>query len=76
MIQVNIRIGKQPFSNEYVCQINGIDKPLESTLKLALLMRDVGVNNEIAIDGDILFVAKFLIEDDRIIAEAHSEKHY
>ena len=76
MKQVNIRIGKQPFSDQFVCEINGIPKPLEPTLKLALLMQVLGVNNEIAIDGDILYVAKFLIEDDRIIAEAHSEKHY
>ena len=40
------------------------------------MMQSVGVNNEIAIDGEVLYVAKFSIEDDRIIAEAHSEKHY
>ncbi len=61
MKQVNIRIGKSSFGNKFICEINGIPNPLESTLKLALLMQEIGVNNEIAIDGDILYVANFLI---------------
>lgn len=76
MIQVNVRIGIQPVTNKFICTINGINKPLDSTLELVMRMSKRGVNNRIVIDGEYLYVAKVIIEDGRIIAEAHSVKHY
>lgn len=74
MTQVNIRIGKESPGNQFVCSVNGVTKALEPTLELALRMKEVGVNNEIVIDGETLYVTTYLIEDDRIIAEAVSKE--
>lgn len=74
MSQINVRVGKFPFSDKYESTINGVPKPLKETWELANKMFSCGVGNPIIIDGEVYIVEKALFEEDRIIAEAHEQK--
>jgi hypothetical protein len=69
--QVNIRVGKCLYNDNFECTINGLNKPLQETLELAQEMFKRGENNSIVIDGDLYTVEKALYQGNRIIAEAH-----
>lgn len=76
MKQINIRVGKCPFSEDFESTINGVKKPLEETLKLANEMMVLGEDHLITIDGDVYNIQKACFEGDRIIAEAQLEEGY
>jgi hypothetical protein len=74
MNQVNVRLGKCPYSNKFESTINGVNKPFKETWELSQAMFEKGEDSSIVIDGESYTVIKALVQDERIIAEAHQKE--
>ena len=72
MKQINIRIGKCPYTDKFESTINGVNKPFKETLKIADEMFKLREGNLIVIGGELYTIIKVLFEGDRIIAEAYN----